>query len=163
MLDQRRQDAMHGGTREPERALQIDEAHALLPAVAEAGEDADPAIERLHAHQLTFLLSNSRLIFDVCDSPVCGSSSCTPTGDTIVRRPITSLSRRSKSCFTAAPCAARSSTSTITVSSSRPLSPKRSITQKNSPLLRLSSATATPIASVNTLTPRTFTMLSLRP
>ena len=87
---------MHGGTLEPERVLQVDQAHALLPAVAEAGEDADGAIERLHAHQVTFRLSNSRLIFEVCDSPVCESSSRAPTGATIVRRPITSLSRRSK-------------------------------------------------------------------
>jgi hypothetical protein len=108
-------------------------------------------------------LVEHRLIFEVCDSPVCGSSACTATGDTVARRPITSRSRRSRFSFTTALCAASSGTSTITVSSSRPLSPMRSITQKYSPLARTSSATATPIASVKTLTPRTFTMLSLRP
>src|SRR3981189_3130949 len=128
MVDQRRQDAMHGGAREPERALQVDETHALLTAMAEAGEDADGAIERLHAHQLTFRLSSSRLIFVVCGSPECVSSTCTTTGETIGPWPITSLSRRSKSCLTEAPRWKRSNETPITVSSSRPLSPKRSIT-----------------------------------
>src|SRR5262245_59999171 len=99
MLDQRRQDAMHGRACEPESPLQIDEAHALLAIVAQAGEDADGAIERLD-HHITFRLSSSRLIFEVCDSPVCGSSSRGPTGATIVRSPITSLRRRSRFSFT---------------------------------------------------------------
>jgi hypothetical protein len=86
----------------------LDERSRCSPLWAEAVEETDGTIERLclDTHQVTFRLSNSRLIFEVCDSPVCGSSSRTPTGETIVRRPTTSLSRRSKSSFTAAPCAA---------------------------------------------------------
>ena len=155
---------MHGGAFEAKRVLQLDQAHSLLPAVAEAGEDADGTIDALDAHQVTFRLSSSRLIFEVCDSPVCGSSSRDPDrrddraqADHLLEPPFQILLHGDTVLRQA------SGTSVITVSSSRPLSPKRSITQKNSPLVRPSSATVMPIASVKTFTPRTFTMLSLRP
>jgi hypothetical protein len=70
MLDQRRQQPVRGRTLEAERVLDVDQPHALFPALPKAGEDADGAIEALHGHHVTLRLSSSRLTFDVCATPV---------------------------------------------------------------------------------------------
>ena len=108
-------------------------------------------------------LSSRRLILEVCEVPVWESSAPRATGFTATRTPSTSLKRRSRSLFTAAHAAGEVGHFDHHRHLVGPASPTRSTTQKNSPLVRASSATATPTASGNTLTPRSFTMLSLRP
>ena len=85
------------------------------------------------------------------------------TGVTSTFTPSTSLKRRSRSARDLRAIGRGIGHLDLHVHLLAPASPTRSTTQKYSPLVRRSSATAAPTASGNTLTPRSFTMLSLRP
>src|SRR5262245_42992179 len=103
-----------------------------------------------------------RLILEVCDRPVRWSSPPRSTALTVSRTPSASFRRSASSVSIVCGGSLRSSISNSTVMVSAPPS-ARSSTQTYSPLLRRSSPIMAPMASGNTLTPRNFTMLSLRP
>src|SRR6185295_17207857 len=121
--------------------------------IAAPGAPMGMAVEDPHQAAPLLRRSMSRLILEVCDSPVMGSSAPPFTTCTLSLTPSASFSRRASSAASPAASTLPSRASAITVISSRPPGVPSS-TQTYSPLQRGSAEITAPIASGNTLTPR---------